>query len=978
MKKQSWEIRFGRQLLALAIILTAATPAVGDVRTWIGAGDDAQASTAANWQDNNPPGTGESVLFGDAHLGNAHTNVTWDLEIDIQNWTQTEDYTGTITIQTKYPGLGFSFTNLTISGDVTLDGGVWTHPANTGGDNETDRLAVSVGGDFTLGANARVNLDRRGFGGGRGPGAGNGSNREGSRTASHGGLGAMNPEGSSTYGFIAQPESLGSGGRGQGGGALFLRVTGDAVIDGILSADGYNRGYSGDFGSESRLNRYTHGSGGSIFLRAAAVTGSGTVRATLMSQSAYRGSGGGRLALVAANSADFSNLTLNVNPHPSPNTADPVYAGLSGAAGTMYLEDVSSRKLIIDQNDIAMSPEARTEIPASLEVYDPPPGVGGELEDADLVITNGALVVLTRDLRLNDLGWLCEKSTLDLNGFDLYFKAEEPAGFPEELSEGGTNSVAIPAALGGGTVSPNGGRILWDDQPYTARIFAWAGPHGSLDNFDPEEEYIIGSSLTITAVPDQGYSFIRWLGDVPEEQMYDPVWEMTIANRHFRAVFASDAPNTRSWMGTGANPLAGTPENWHPQGVPQDGDHIVLEDTSYAHVTWDLEIADLDERWTDWIYHSVDMDWNLDLESVASWTQSEYYTGKVNFNTQYPGQGNPTNLTILGDGILEGGVWTHFRNPAGDTQVNRLAVGVGGDFRLGTHAVIDLDGQGFRQESGPGAGVHGENEVGRSASHGGAGARNPETSSTYGSIFKPVDLGSGAYSQPSGGGALFLVADGDVTLDGQIWARGVNPGRGVTRRAWERLSPGAGGSIFIQGRGLTGSGVLDAGQNPVTEGAVRPVYYGSGGGRIALIGRESAGFEYLTLQAYSRDDQPREGGGRSGTIYLECPASRGIIIDQNHIGESSDNYTDIPAVLNPGDTMFDDVALALKNGAFVRITMPDMRIRDLTMCTDSTLNLAGHTLYVNNLEPPADTLGTIIKDGGEIVWLKRGSLIILR
>ncbi len=319
-------------------------------------------------------------------------------------------------------------------------------------------------------------------------------------------------------------------GSGRGGGALFLRITGDAVIDGILSADGYNRGYTGAFGSESRLNRYTHGSGGSIFVWAAAVTGSGTVRATLMTQSAYRGSGGGRLALVATNSADFSNLTLNVDPHPSPNTDDPVYAGLSGVAGTIYLEDKSSRKLIIDQNHIAMSPEARTEIPASLEVYDLPPGAGGELEDADLVTTNGALVMLTRDLRMNDLAWLCGDSTLDLNGFDLYFKADEPAGFPVELSEGGTNAVAIPASLGGGTVHPNGGRILWGDQPYTARMFAWAGPHGSLDNFDPEEEYIIGSQLTITAVPDAGYAFIRWLGDVPEEQMYDPVWEMTVDN----------------------------------------------------------------------------------------------------------------------------------------------------------------------------------------------------------------------------------------------------------------------------------------------------------------------------------------------------------------------------------------------------------------------------------------------------------------
>ncbi len=397
------------------------------------------------------------------------------------------------------------------------------------------------------------------------------------------------------------------------------------------------------------------------------------------------------------------------------------------------------------------------------------------------------------------------------------------------------------------------------------------------------------------------------------------------------------------------------------------------------HVTWDLDIPDLNERWTDWVYHSIDMDWDLDLESAASWTQSEYYTGKVTINTHYPGQGTPTNLTIVGNGIVEGGVWTHLRNPAGDTQVNRLAVSVGGDFVLGPHAVIDLDRQGFRQESGPGAGVHGENEDGRSASHGGAGARNPETSSTYGSIFKPVDLGSGAYRQPSGGGALFLVTQGGVTLDGQIWARGVNPGRSQTRRAWERLSPGAGGSIYVQGRSLSGIGTLDAGQNPVTEGSVRPVYYGSGGGRIALIGLEDADFESLTIQAYSRDDQPREGGGRSGTIYLESPESRKIIIDQNHIGEPSDNYTDIPAVLNPGDDAFFDVVLIATNGAFVRLTQTDLRVRDLKVSADSTLYLGEHDIYVRAPEPPhAEFPGTVLSDGGKIIWQKRGTLLLVR
>ncbi len=992
MNKPYLGVGYGWHLLALVIMLSAATTAVGDVRTWIGAGENAQSSTAANWQDNNPPENGDSVLFANAHLGNAHTNVTWDLEIDIQDWTQTVDYTGTITIQTKYPDRGFSFTNLTITGDATLEGGVWTHLANTGGDNENDRLAVSVGGNFTLGANASIDLYNRGFSGGRGPGGGSGGSRS-SLTASHGGLGAENPEDSTTYGFITRPVSLGSGGTGsssignRGGGALFLRVTGDAQLDGILMADGKNGGYST---SNPRLNRYVHGSGGSIFVQAANISGSGDVRASLRLigwrdeptriQHAYRSSGGGRIALIATNSADFAGLTFNVDPHPNPDTHEWEHDGRIGAAGTVYLRAPTSQRLVIDQNNLLeMSPYSRTQLPATLVEYDILPGIGGELEDTDLVITNGAWAALTRDLRMNDLEWLSENSTLDLNGLDLYFKADEPAGFPEELSEGGDDPVVIPESLGGGTVTPNGGRILWGNQPYLANLFIWAGSNATVDNYDPEGDYEHGSSLTVTAIPDTGYDFIRWIGNIDEAQAFNPEITVTVSNMALRAVVAASAgQDIRTWIATGNNNLASTPENWYPQGTPQTGEHIVLDETGYSELTWDLEIVDIFDRWEDWIYHSVDLDWDIDDIVPASWTQTGYYTAEVTFRTRYPdvdGPGTFDVFEVAGDVAVNGGVWTHPQN-SGDTEAtDRLAVAAGGNFTLGTNAIIDVDGRGFAQSRGPGAGTSGYRDANpSSASHGGAGARNPETSATYGSVMEPLMLGSGAWSP--GGGALFLTAAGAAVIDGTISAEPIN-----TRTSdRNRYTMGSGGSIYVRAQTVSGSGIVRASANERI-----PTFYASGGGRIALIGLETADFDGLTVHAHTHPNASwhsgGQGEGRAGTVYLESGGFGRIIVDQDHIGymaAGKDNYTDIPAILDPGNTRFNDAVLELRNGAFVRLTAPDLRVRDLELPADSTLYLDGHDLHIRRLEPAEDFPGTVVKDGGEIIWLYRGSLLIVR
>jgi hypothetical protein len=203
------------------------------VRTWTGY-LNSLASNPTNWYNHVRPTTGDVVVLD----ATSPTNMTWDLNIPVGAWVQT-GYAGTVTIATRYPGQG-AFTNLAVTGSVTLLSGTWTHPVNTGVALEVDRLSVSVDGQFILGSNASINVTGRGYAAGRGPGAGNSLQRSAIGVgASHGGRGAYSAaSGASCYGSITEPIDLGSGAAGAGGGAVKLHVAGPAEIHGSILAYG--------------------------------------------------------------------------------------------------------------------------------------------------------------------------------------------------------------------------------------------------------------------------------------------------------------------------------------------------------------------------------------------------------------------------------------------------------------------------------------------------------------------------------------------------------------------------------------------------------------------------------------------------------------------------------------------------------------------------------------------------------------------
>ncbi len=395
----------GRAILiaGLGLALAAAGTAQAVTRTWDGGGGDNLASTASNWSDDTRPTSGDQVALD----GTSTKAMTWDAGVNglpdtVASWTQTDAYPGTVTFLTRYGASGF--TNFTITGDCVVSNGVWTHENNSNA--QQYRLRFSVGGGLTVGPIARIDVSFKGYSS-SGPG-GHGGRRT---TAEH------------TYGSCLEPTSLGTQGDARGGGAVYLTVGGEARINGQILATGAY-GY------------YTPSHGGSIYLRAGSLSGTGTnsVRGGEIAVNGV-GGGGGRLAVVLTNSDDFASVV---------NTARGGIRtsgqGDDASAGTVYLEGKSQAggrgRLIIDNN-------SRPYMTLATDIYGSHPTltVTSDLSRVTLIVTNKALAALTdRNVTVGDLQ-VSSTSRLNLNGRTLTVYSAEHA-------------LA-------GTVTTNGGQLLW-------------------------------------------------------------------------------------------------------------------------------------------------------------------------------------------------------------------------------------------------------------------------------------------------------------------------------------------------------------------------------------------------------------------------------------------------------------------------------------------------------------------------------------
>lgn len=133
---------------------------------------------------------------------------------------------------------------------------------------------------------------------------------------------------------------------------------------------------------------------------------------------------------------------------------------------------------------------------------------------------------------------------------------------------------------------------------------------------------------------------------------------------------------------------------------------------------------------------------------------------------------------------------------------------------------------------GPGKGTIGN--YARGAGYGGVGGDGTSESlrtggETYGTNIWPSALGSGSTAS-SGGGAVWLISEGEILVDGRI---SVDGGGAATA-----LSAGAaGGSLLIVAGQVTGSGMMVARGGSV---GGNPTAGGGGGGKITVLYGETA------------------------------------------------------------------------------------------------------------------------------------------
>ncbi|MCC5806116.1 MAG: hypothetical protein JJU00_07285 [Opitutales bacterium] len=178
------------------------------------------------------------------------------------------------------------------------------------------RGATLIAGDLEVEAGAIIHADGLGYRNGNGPGTSIVVQTY-SHGASHGGLGGGTP--GLLYGSAERPVALGSASgvwdsSVAAGGALRLMVANDFQLDGRVSANAIT--HSGSWHSGA--------SGGSIWISAGSLTGTGTIEANASPTGAIipnSGSGGGRVAVYTVEAPEFPAANITVHPSESAGTA---------------------------------------------------------------------------------------------------------------------------------------------------------------------------------------------------------------------------------------------------------------------------------------------------------------------------------------------------------------------------------------------------------------------------------------------------------------------------------------------------------------------------------------------------------------------------------------------------------------------------------------------------------------------------------
>jgi len=219
------------------------------------------------------------------------------------------------------------------------------------------------------------------------------------------------------------------------------------------------------------------------------------------------------------------------------------------------------------------------------------------------------------------------------------------------------------------------------------------------------------------------------------------------------------------------------------------------------------------------------------------------------------------------------------------TTAQTLSLDVTGSINVKPGASIDLTGRGYAGGvTYPGATAPGNYSSG--AHIGVGGYYQSPLSTTFGSVYQPLEAGGGGNHCCGSGGGAVAINTPSLTNDGTIRANGVGSQNGGC------CDGGAGGSVWIKTTNLTGNGTVEA------IGGAWDRF--GGGGAIAIEYANAGGTMLNNLSAWTGGSTGAGGNqyGGAGSIYLKGPNATfgSLTINNNgHPGGSSQN-TELPSL----------------------------------------------------------------------------------
>lgn len=338
-----------------------------------------------------------------------------------------------------------------------------------------------------------------------------------------------------------------------------------------------------------------------------------------------------------------------------------------------------------------------------------------------------------------------------------------------------------------------------------------------------------------------------------------------------------------------------------------------------------------------------------------------------------------TNATLfldcpatVGGYVQVDGTITHTAGETADTW--KIDLRVNGDMLVSESGVVHADGKGYKTQEGPSPGF-----LGAGASHGGCGSHYNENvaNSCYGSFVSPVTYGSGGNSGSNGGGAVKLHVDGTLSNFGVISADAMNASSYT----------GAGGSVYLVCSDFVGNGSVSAVGGRASQSGVYETLAG-GGGRISIVKTAPGDFSGFTgdVTAYGAYHSVTElsgqkpVGGAGCVTWTQAGKNPLVIVDNKNSSNSNCVGLQLPTASHSDPArIMKTLDIHVRNKGVVTLA-GDVRINDLVLESGTKLFLDGYTLRIRSRvhKDRSGWLGTVIEDGGQIIWESAGFSLCVR